>query len=116
MKEQAIQQYNKSKKEFKKIDHLFGIYLCKKQLALLIDIAPTLVEKYRKRYKLSEACYRRKHADDNQSLLLELVINNKNDLFKNDPTSLVNDDYTLLHTQKSTPLQANRRVRANSGI
>ena len=115
LKEDTIKTYNKARKEFKRIDHLLGIYLCKKQSAMLCDIAPQIVEKYRQRFKLSEACYKRKHADENESLLLELIINNKNDQFMNDPAFLVSDDMLLL-SQKSIPLQANRRVRANSGI
>ena len=115
LKEDTIKTYNKAIKEFKRIDHLLGVYLCKKQLATLCDIAPQIVEKYRQRFKQSEACYKRKHADENESLLLELAINNKNDQLMNDPAFLVNDDM-LLHSQKSIPLQANRRLRANSEI
>jgi hypothetical protein len=64
---------------------------------LFCEQSPQLIEKYYKRFKQSEACYRRKHANDSESLMLELVLNNKNEVLRNDPALLVNDDISL-HT------------------
>ena len=60
-------------------------------------------EKYQRKYNQYKDCYKKRVQLEQESLLLELVLNNRNEKFKNAHSLQVNDDL-ILTNKLSTPL------------